>query len=96
MKSGNGIEHSLPGHRGPLVSSMTTLVKGAVLWFPVLFIGLANGLFKESTYGLHLPELLAHQLLCVLAILLFWTVSALIFFQETSIHAGKTRWKRIR
>lgn len=40
-------------------------------WIPMVFIGIANGVFREVTYGEHLTELRAHQVSTLTALVLF-------------------------
>ena len=40
-------------------------------WFPMVLIGIANGVLREATYGKHLGELQAHQTSTVSAVVLF-------------------------
>lgn len=39
-------------------------------WFAMLFVSIANGAFRDLTYGKHMTELAAHQLSTVCSILL--------------------------
>lgn len=43
-------------------------------WFVLLAVAMVNGALRELTYGKDLPELAAHQLSCVIGILLFAVV----------------------
>ncbi|OGS82670.1 MAG: hypothetical protein A2061_09230 [Gallionellales bacterium GWA2_59_43] len=43
-------------------------------WFVLLAVAVINGALRESTYGKHVSELLAHQLSCVTGIFLFGVV----------------------
>lgn len=40
-------------------------------WIPMVFIGIINGIMRQTTYGKYLNELLAHQISTVTGILLF-------------------------
>jgi hypothetical protein len=43
-------------------------------WFVLLMVAMLNGALRELTYGKYVAELLAHQLSCVIGILLFAVV----------------------
>jgi uncharacterized membrane protein YhdT len=45
--------------------------KYACLWLPMVFIAIANGLIREKWYGRYLSELRAHQLSCLIGLILF-------------------------
>lgn len=47
-------------------------------WIPMIFIGIINGMLRETTYGKHLSELRAHQLSTTIGILLFGFYIALL------------------
>ncbi len=51
-------------------------------WFVMLLIAMVNGSLRDFTYGLHMSELMAHQLSTVIGILLFALV----------IHQYVRRW----
>jgi len=50
-------------------------------WLPMVVIGIANGVLRETTYGKRLPELRAHQVSTLIAVALFglyiWGLSLL-------------------
>jgi hypothetical protein len=43
-------------------------------WFVLLLVAVVNGGLRDFTYGKHVSELLAHQISCVIGILLFAVV----------------------
>lgn len=43
-------------------------------WFVLLLVAMVNGALRELTYGKYVSELSAHQLSCVIGILLFAVV----------------------
>jgi hypothetical protein len=40
-------------------------------WIPMVFIAILNGMLREFTYGKSLPEMRAHQISTIIAIVLF-------------------------
>ncbi len=50
-------------------------------WLPMVVIGIANGVLRETTYGKRLPELRAHQVSTLTGLVLFglyiWWLSLL-------------------
>ena len=50
-----------------------------LLWIPMVFLAIANGVLRELTYGKVLPELRAHQVSCFTGIFLFWAYSWVVF-----------------
>jgi hypothetical protein len=60
--------------------------KYLLLWIPMVFIAVANGVVREAWYGRHLSELRAHQLSTLTGVVLFglyiWIV--LGFFRPVS------------
>jgi hypothetical protein len=55
-------------------------------WLPMVFIAIANGILRESTYGRHLSELRARQISTVILLVLFglyiWGISRLWRFSS--------------
>jgi len=49
-----------------------------LLWFPLIVIGIANGVLRETTYGKRMPELRAHQLSSLIGGVLFYGAFHLI------------------
>jgi hypothetical protein len=47
------------------------LFKYVLAWVPMVFIGVGNGILRETTYGQYMDELLAHQISAVTAIAFF-------------------------
>lgn len=47
------------------------LLRYILAWIPMVFIGIANGLLREATYGKHLSALRAHQVSTVIGVVLF-------------------------
>ena len=45
--------------------------KYLLLWIPMVFIAIANGVVREAWYGRHLSELRAHQLSTLTGVVLF-------------------------
>jgi hypothetical protein len=45
-----------------------------ISWFVLLLVAVVNGGLRDFTYGKHVAELLAHQISCVIGILLFAVV----------------------
>jgi len=61
---------------------MTTLLKYALSWIPMLCIAVANGAARDLLYGPHLSGMAANQVSCLTGILLFagytWLLEARI------------------
>lgn len=51
---------------------MKGLLPYILLWFPLILIGIANGVLRETTYGKRMPELRAHQLSSLIGVGLFY------------------------
>ena len=49
-----------------------------LLWFPLILIGVANGVLRETTYGKRMSELRAHQLSSLIGVVLFYGAFRLI------------------
>ena len=49
------------------------VLKYTIAWIPMVFIAIANGAVRQLGYGRFLSELFAHQLSCLIGILLFLT-----------------------
>ena len=47
------------------------LLRYVLAWIPMVFIGILNGIARESTYGKYFSELRAHQISTVTGVLLF-------------------------
>jgi hypothetical protein len=47
------------------------IVRYILAWIPMIFIGVANGVIREGSYGKYLSELRAHQVSTVIGIVLF-------------------------
>ncbi len=47
------------------------LLRYIFAWIPMIFIGILNGILRESTYGKYLSELRAHQVSTLTGVLLF-------------------------
>ncbi len=47
------------------------MLKYVLAWFPMIFIAIANGLFREKILKGHLNELHAHQISTVIMMILF-------------------------
>jgi hypothetical protein len=45
--------------------------KYVLLWIPMVFIAIANGLVRQAWYGRHLSELRAHQISSLTGLILF-------------------------
>ena len=60
--------------------------KYILLWFPMVFIAVANGVVREAWYGRHLSELRAHQLSTLTGVLLFGLYIGIVlrFFRPVS------------
>jgi hypothetical protein len=48
------------------------------LWIPMIALGILNGALRELTYGRHVGELGAHQLSCLVGVLLFGVYAWLV------------------
>jgi len=48
-----------------------TLLKYVLAWVPMVFIGIGNGILRQTTYGRFTDELLAHQISTITAIAFF-------------------------
>jgi hypothetical protein len=57
------------------------ILRYILAWIPMIFIGIANGMIREGTYGKYLSELRAHQVSTAVGIVLFgvyiWLVTRL-------------------
>lgn len=47
------------------------ILRYILAWIPMIFIGIINGIVRESTYGKYLDELRAHQVSTITGVLLF-------------------------
>jgi hypothetical protein len=47
------------------------ILRYILAWVPMIAIGIANGVIRETTYGKHLSELRAHQVSTLIGICLF-------------------------
>ncbi|MCL6436704.1 MAG: hypothetical protein K6T90_21335 [Leptolyngbyaceae cyanobacterium HOT.MB2.61] len=47
------------------------ILRYVLAWIPMIFIGIINGVLRETTYGKYFSESRAHQLSTVIGILLF-------------------------
>lgn len=47
------------------------ILRYILAWIPMIFIGIANGTLRETTYGKYLNELQAHQVSTIVGIGLF-------------------------
>ncbi|MEO0947832.1 MAG: hypothetical protein AAFY11_06770 [Cyanobacteria bacterium J06641_5] len=56
-------------------------MKAVLLWLPLIFVGVGNGVLREVTYGKYLPELRAHQVSCFTGIATIWLAGILLFSQ---------------
>lgn len=54
------------------------LLKYAIAWLPMVILAMLNGAARDRLYGSLIPELRAHQLSCVTAILLFGLYTLLL------------------
>ena len=65
-----------------------TLTKYVFVWFLLALIAIANGIIRETTYGRAVPELSAHQISTLTAILAsgacVWFVSRFWHIESTS------------
>lgn len=72
------------------------LLKYALAWIPMIFIGVVNGVVRELVYARFMSELAAHQVSSAIAILLFggyaWLVGGIWPLESASraIKAGLT------
>lgn len=47
------------------------ILRYILAWIPMVFVGIANGVLRETTYGKHVSELHAHQISTFTGILFF-------------------------
>jgi succinate dehydrogenase/fumarate reductase cytochrome b subunit len=62
-----------------------------LLWFPLIGIGIFNGVLREATYGKRMSELRAHQLSSLIGTVLFYVAFHLIlrsFPTASTAHAA--------
>jgi hypothetical protein len=55
-----------------------TIAKCILLWIPMVFIGIANGVIRQAGYGRLMSELRAHQLSTLTGIILFLIYVSLV------------------
>jgi len=65
-----------------------TLTPYILLWFPLILIGIGNGLLREFTYGRRLSELRAHQVSSLTGIVFFYTAFCFILRAFPTASAG--------
>lgn len=46
------------------------MLKYVLLWFPMAAVAIANGVLRQTTFGLHMAELRAHQLSTLIGVVL--------------------------
>ena len=50
----------------------------AIAWIPMVFIAIANGIFRESVIAKYVSSLTAHQLSCLTGVTLFFIYTMII------------------
>lgn len=67
---------------------MNGLLPYILLWFPLILVGIANGVLRETTYGRRMAEVHAHQLSSLIGVALFYGAFWLILRAYPTASAG--------